>query len=187
MTENEKVLNPEETVQEAHEEVKADDAHHFKKKDHGRKELEEKIALLEEDNKKLKNDYYKAFADTENLRKRLQVDFEVSKKYRAQSFAFDILPVIDNLERALSQSASEADSALVKGIEMTYRQLIDALKKEGVEEIIAEDQPFDPNFHQALMSEKIDGVEANQVVQVLQKGYKIKDRILRASLVKISE
>jgi len=95
--------------------------------------------------------------------------------------------VIDNLERALSQSASEADSALVKGIEMTYRQLIDALKKEGVEEIIAEDQPFDPNFHQALMSEKIDGVEANQVVQVLQKGYKIKDRILRASLVKISE
>lgn len=147
-----------------------------------------KIAELEGEVIKLKNEYFKAYADAENMKKRLQNDFDQRMKYRIQSFALDILPVIDNLERAIGNSSEEASNdSVLKGIEMIYMQLIEALKKEGVEEINALHQPFDPNFHHALMMEAVDGVEANQVVEVLQKGYKLKDRILRASLVKVSE
>ena len=152
-------------------------------------ELTEKnlrIAELEGEVAKLKNDFYKAYADAENMKKRLQNDFETRMKYRIQSFALDILPVIDNLERALNSETVEGDS-LRKGIEMTYAQLMEALRKEGVEVIDALNQPFDPNLHHALMMEEREGVEKNIVVEILQKGYKLKDRILRASLVKVSE
>jgi molecular chaperone GrpE len=145
-----------------------------------------RIAELEGEVVKLKNDFYKAYADAENMKKRLQNDFDTRMKYRIQSFALDILPVIDNLERALSSDANEGES-LRKGIEMTYAQLIEALRKEGVEVIDALGQPFDHNLHHALLLEAKDGVEKNIVIEVLQKGYKLKDRILRASLVKVSE
>ena len=150
------------------------------------KKLEAKIEELEELNKKLQNDFYKAYADAENIKRRNQQDLETAKKYRIQSFASDILPVIDNFERALS-TLEDAESAVAKGVLMTYNQLIESLKKEGVEEILAEGQVFDPNFHQPLMMEHVEGVESNQVLQVLQKGYKLKDRLLRPSLVKVSE
>jgi len=147
-----------------------------------------RIAELEGEVVKLKNEYFKAYADAENMKKRLQNDFDSRMKYRIQSFALDILPVIDNLERALGNTQQQdSNDSVLKGIEMIYMQLIEALKKEGVEEINALNQPFDPNFHHALMMETIEGVDANLVVEVLQKGYKLKDRILRASLVKVSE
>lgn len=150
------------------------------------KKLEEKIHELEELNKKLQNDFYKAYADAENIKRRNQQDLEVAKKYRIQSFASDILPVIDNLERALD-TIEDKESSVAKGVLMTYNQLIESLKKEGVEEIPAEGLDFDPNFHQPLMMEKVEGLESNKVIQVLQKGYKLKDRLLRPSLVKVSE
>ena len=139
-------------------------------------ELKTRISELEGENQKLKNEYMKAYADTENTRRRLQQEFEQSKKYRIQSFALDILPVLDNLERALAQPATPETESYRKGIEMIYQQLVHALTKE-----------FDPNFHQALMTEKVEGVEPNQVTEVLQKGYVLKDRILRAAMVKVSE
>ncbi len=148
--------------------------------------LKEKIEELETSNLKLKNDYLKAYADTENMKKRLQSEFEMNKKYRIQSFALDILPVLDNLERALA-APSEEENSYRKGVEMIYAQLVHALNKEGVEEVEAEGKEFDANFHQAIMSEAVDGVESNQVLQVFQKGYKLKDRLLRAAMVKVSE
>ncbi len=150
-------------------------------------ELKTRISELEGENQKLKNEYMKAYADTENTRRRLQQEFEQSKKYRIQSFALDILPVLDNLERALAQPATPETESYRKGIEMIYQQLVHALTKEGVAEIEAEGKEFDPNFHQALMTEKVEGVEPNQVTEVLQKGYVLKDRILRAAMVKVSE
>ena len=135
---------------------------------------------------KLKNDYAMAYADTANTKKRLEKEFDSAKKYRIQTFALDILPVLDNLERAMNQSEKDS-TGFKKGIDMIYQQLIYALEKEGVQEIEAIDKPFDSNYHQAIMSIKDDGVEPNIVVEVLQKGYKIKDRILRASMVKVSE
>lgn len=150
--------------------------------------------LLIEENEKLKaevaslrNSYARAYADTENMKKRLQAEADNIRKYRAQGFALEILPVIDNLERALKQDVPEEAKAIQKGVEMTFNQLVEALKKEGVVEIDCLNKQFDPNFHQAIMTEKKDGVEPGIVIEVFQKGYKLKDRILRASMVKVSE
>ena len=157
--------------------------------------LEERIASLEKENEQLKNDkeqlkndYARAYADTENTRKRLNAEAEMNKKYRASSFAKEILPVIDNLERAI---ATEVESEEAKnyrtGMEMVYRQLMTALKNEGVEEVEMLNKPYDANFAQAIMNRKVEGVESGVVVEVLQKGYKLKDRILRAAMVVVSE
>ena len=136
---------------------------------------------------RLKNAYAKAYADTENVKKRLEAEAATNKKYRIQSFAKEVLPAIDNLERALSACTDESDAGLKKGIEMVYDQLIKSLKDEGVEEIDCLNKDFDPNFMQSIMVEKKEGVKSNVVIEVLQKGYMLKDRVLRAAMVKISE
>ena len=149
---------------------------------------EEKIAELETQVAKLKNAYAMAYADTENTRKRLTKEYENNMKYHIQSFALEILPVIDNCERALALKTEDSnDENYRKGFEMVLKQLTAALKKEGVEEIEALDQKYDPNWMQAMMTESIEGVEPGKVVAVLQKGYKLKDRLLRAAMVKVSE
>ncbi len=99
----------------------------------------------------------------------------------------EVLPVIDNLERALKQEVKEEDKSFYDGVKMIYDQLWKALKDEGITEIEAQDKPFDANVHQALLSEKKEGVEPGMVIEVLQKGYMLKDRILRPSFVKVSE
>lgn len=147
--------------------------------------LQEEIKKKDEEIAKLKNAYAMAYADTENTRKRLTSDYENKMKYHMQDFAREVLPVLDNCERALAQATQ--DEAYRKGVEMIYNQLKASLEKEGVKEIEALDQPFDGNYHQALMSEKKDGVESGIVIEVLQKGYTLKDRLLRAAMVKISE
>jgi len=161
----------------------------FKKKDdkdHKKiKELEDEITRLNEQVIALRNEYYKAFADADNTKKRLQQDFTTKSKYMMQNFATEMLSVIDNLERALANADQE--SAIYTGVNMVYQQLINALHKEGVEEIEALGLEFNPNYHHAIMSETKEGVKPNMVIEVLQKGYKLRDRILRASLVKVSE
>ncbi|MCI8271413.1 MAG: nucleotide exchange factor GrpE [Erysipelotrichaceae bacterium] len=151
-------------------------------------ELEEEIIRLKEELATSKNAYFKAYADTENLKKRLHAEAENTRKYRIQSFASEILPVLDNLERALeAHPDDEVIAGYVKGFEMIYQQLIAVLEKEGVKEIDALDKPFDANYQQALMQEKKENVEPGIVIEVLQKGYMLKDRVLRAALVKVSE
>lgn len=150
--------------------------------------LEAEIASLKEELATSKNAYFKAYADAENMKKRLQAEADMTRKYRIQSFASEVLPVLDSLERALAvKSEDPAIVNYVKGFEMIYNQLVSILEKEGVKEIEAENKPFDPNFHQALMQEAVEGVESGMVIQVLQKGYMLKDRVLRATLVKVSE
>lgn len=96
--------------------------------------------------------------------------------------------MLDNLERALAVKSDDANVVnYAKGFEMIYQQLIAILKQEGVEEIEALNQPFDANYHNALMQEAKEGVESGMVIEVLQKGYMLKDRVLRAALVKVSE
>ena len=148
---------------------------------------EPETELLKKEIDRLKNDYARAYADTENLKKRLMAEAEQTRKYRIQSFAKEILPVIDNLERALKTEVAESDEGFKKGVEMTYHQLIAALKNEGVEEIDCLNKPFDANLAQAIMQEKKEDVETGTVIEILQKGYILKDRILRPAMVKVSE
>lgn len=150
-------------------------------------ERDEKIKSLEAQVADLKNKYAMAYADSENTRKRLNAEAEQIKKYRIQSFALEILPVLDNLERALAQDGNKQDNGFYTGVKMIYEQLVSALVKEGVTEVICLNEKFDPNFEHAIMVEKKEGVEPGMVIEVLQKGYKLKDRVLRAAMVKVSE
>ena len=172
----------EETVEEE-ETVEAEDPETEQKDELA--EAQQKIEELEAMVASLKNDYARAYADTQNIKKRLQAEYDNAKKYRIQAFALAILPVIDNCERALATPTE--DDNYRKGVEMIYNQLVNALKKEGVEEVECLNQPFDANFQQAIMAEPAEGIEPGIVTQVFQKGYKLKDRILRAAMVKISE
>lgn len=148
---------------------------------------DDEISKLKAENEKLKNSYAMAYADTENIRKRLNAEAETLRKYRIQSFALDILPIIDNLERAIANEAEGVSESYRSGIKMIYDQLIASLNKEGVAEVEALNKEFDPAFMQSIMAEKIEGVEKGIVVEVYQKGYKLKDRILRAAMVKVAE
>lgn len=137
---------------------------------------------------KAKNDVARAYADTENMKKRLQKEADTAKKYRFQQAGLEILPVLDSMELALKvESEDEALLNYVKGFEMIHKQLVTVLENEGVKPIEALDQPFDHNTMQALMQEAKEGVESGIVIEVLQKGYMLKDRILRPALVKVSE
>ena len=137
---------------------------------------------------KAKNDVARAYADTENMKKRLQKEADTAKKYRFQQAGLEILPILDSMEWALKvESEDEAIKNYVKGFEMIYKQLVGVLENEGVKPIEALNKPFDHNTMQALMQEAKEGVEPGIVIEVLQKGYMLKDRILRPALVKVSE
>lgn len=134
------------------------------------------------------NKYLRLLADYDNFKRRAQIDKELANKFRSQSLLADILPVLDNFERALSlQTTSEESASLLKGVEMVQKSLIEAVSREGLEEIKAVGEPFDPNFHQAVMQEKDDSTEPGTVLQELQKGYVLKGRVLRPAMVKVNE
>lgn len=175
----------EKAVPEKEQEAEPEKKSIFSKKNKEIEALKAENAKLTEQVGVLKNEYAKAYADTENTRKRLTKEYEQLSKYSIQKFALSVLPVLDDCERALAHET--ADDVYRKGVEMIYNKLKAALEAEGVTEIEAENVPFDGNWHQALMCEHVDGVEPGMVVEVLQKGYKLKDRILRAAMVKVSE
>lgn len=149
--------------------------------------LNAEIEDLQKQLQESKTSLLRAYADTDNTRKRLQKDAETIRKYRFQDAAKEILPILDNLDLALANKPENEEVAnFVKGFEMIRTQLANVMKSEGVEEIEALDKPFDANWMQALMTEAKEGVEPGMVIEVLQKGYKLKDRMLRPALVKVS-
>ncbi|SIS36793.1 nucleotide exchange factor GrpE [Salimicrobium flavidum] len=127
-------------------------------------------------------------ADFENFRRRTQKEKETDRKYRSQSLTEELIPVLDNFERALqTEVKEEANQGFVEGIKMVYNQLWSALEKEGVEEISAKGEPFDPHVHQAMMQVEEEGYESNTVIEVLQTGYKLNDRVVRPAMVKVNQ
>lgn len=132
--------------------------------------------------------YLRLYAEFENYKKRTRAELDTERTYRAQSVLRDILPAIDNIERALAQKGeSEEFKSLHKGVEMVYESLLSSLKDNGLEVIEALDQPFDPNLHQAVMQEHDENKDSGIVLDELQKGYKLKERVLRPSMVKVNE
>lgn len=151
-------------------------------------EQPDELALLKEKLAQEEERYIRLRADFDNLKRRNQIDRVAQEKYRAQNLLTDLLPVLDNFERALQVEATTEDAKSMKqGIEMVYRSLIEATKKEGLEPVATENAQFDPNIHHAVMQEKDDSKESGIVLQELQKGYMLKDRVLRPAMVKVNE
>lgn len=150
--------------------------------------LQAEIAQLKEQLEEKTSRNLRLQADMENLRRRTKLDLQMREKYRAQSLITDLLPVIDNFDRALqTDSTNEEVKSLLTGVEMVYNSLLEALKTEGAEPIEAVGQPFDPNFHEAVMQVEEEGYESNVVVEEFQKGYLLKDRVIRPSMVKVNK
>ncbi|WP_100406740.1 nucleotide exchange factor GrpE [Bacillus solitudinis] len=174
----EEVLNADEVLEDSEEQADAD--HEGTTEQAEQNPLEVEVAEL---NTRL----LRVQADYDNFRRRSREEKEAAAKYRAQSFIEGLLPVIDNFERALVvQPEQEETKTLLQGMEMVYRQLQDMLKSEGVEVIATVGEDFNPHLHQAVMQVEEEGFESNQVVEELQKGYKLKDRVLRPSMVKVN-
>ena len=129
-----------------------------------------------------------AQADLENYRKRVRRERDDELKFANAPLLTDLLPVVDNLQRALqSAEGSEQAGGIIDGIKLVEKQLLEAMKKRGCEPIAAEGQPFDPNFHEAILQQPSADVEPNTVLHVAQSGYKLFDRCIRASQVIVSK
>ena len=148
---------------------------------------EDELLSMKEQVEASENKYLKLYAEFENFKRRNRQEAELNSKYKDQKFAENLLPVIDNLERALAiEGTDESFIALNKGVEMVYKNLVETLEKHDIKAIDALDQSFDPNFHQAVMTEASDK-ESDIVIEEFQKGYILKDRVIRPTMVKVSE
>ena len=139
--------------------------------------------LQEEENKR-----FRLLADYENFKRRASLDKEALQKYRAQNIVTNLIPVLDNFTRALTVDAkTEEAQTMMTGLEMIYRTFVQALEDEGLVEIQALDQEFDPNFHQAIMTGSDEDKPTGIVLEQMQAGYMLKDRVLRPAMVKVNE
>lgn len=152
--------------------------------------LEEKLAEKTAQYEDIFGQFQRLQADFANYKKRVEKEKSEIFLYANEKIALDLLNIIDNLERAI-QSQDETlnpdeDNCLLDGINLVYKQLIDTLSKHGIKETEALGKPFDMNYHHAVMQEETQG-EPGYVIEVFQKGYKINDKILRPSMVKVSK
>lgn len=150
--------------------------------------LKEEIETLKAQLEEQENRYLRLQADFDNIKKRHIAEREAIQKYRSQNLAQDLLPALDGFEKALASASETPETkALLTGMEMVYKQILQALKNEGIEPIEAVGEQFDPNYHQAVMQDSDDSAESNSVTAELQKGYKLKDRVIRPSMVKVNQ
>ena len=152
-----------------------------KKKKSAHAEEIEKLTLERDE---YKDRMLRVTADFDNFRKRNADSTQKARRDGANDVLVSMLDVLDNLERAHTQVVDESDK---KGVELILRQMKDVLKSNGVEEIEAEGKPFNPDFHNAVMQEEVDGVEEGQVLAVFQKGYTCYGKVIRYSMVKVSK
>ncbi|MDR3364186.1 MAG: nucleotide exchange factor GrpE [Clostridiales Family XIII bacterium] len=135
--------------------------------------------------------YLRLAADFQNYKKRTEKERFERYSDGKKDFAADILPILDNFDRALAQNAAQAadehDRAVIEGMEMVLKQFIDVLAKNGVAEIEALGADFDPNAHHAVMMEPSDEYESQKVSAVLQKGYRIGEKVIRPAMVKVAQ
>lgn len=146
-------------------------------------ELQEIIAERDE----LKDRLLRLQAEFDNYKKRTQKEKLAEREYKSMDLANEIIPVLDNFERALQVEATEANKSLIEGITMVYDQLVSALEKEEIKSMDVLNETFDPNLHHAVMQTEEEGVEENIITEELQKGYLIKDKVIRPAMVKVNK
>jgi molecular chaperone GrpE len=135
----------------------------------------------------MNNKYLRLYAEFENYKKRVNKDKEEIIKYGNENILYELLPVIDNLEMALKHGSNDVSSGLIQGVEITRKELKKTLERFGLTEIEAYGQPFDPLFHHAMSQVENDDVDDNVVVEEFRKGYLLKEKVLRPSLVAVSK
>ena len=156
----------------------------LKKKEN--KQIEELTAKIKE----LEDRELRAKAELINYRRRKEEEMSRMLKYSNEDLVKEILPIVDNFERAIGYDDTNLNDELSKfleGFKMIYCHLVNALEAYEVKAIDGYNKPFDPTYHQAVMTEKVEGVEPGMVVEVLQKGYLLKDKVIRPAMVKVSE
>ncbi len=182
---DENLQKEEEIVEEKEQEVVTDEA-----------EAEEKVETVTVDNEfeslqtelaELKDKYARVHADFDNIKKRLEREKYTAVEYANEKFAKDMIPVMDALDGAMKSVETDGDKAelfdkLKEGIELTHKQFLTQLDKHGVT-MVAHDEPFDPNIHNAVQTVDSEEVESGQIVQTFQTGYKYKNRPLREAMV----
>ncbi len=167
---NEEIELNEEVTEETQEEVNEE-----------AQEVDERDLKIEE----LTDSLQRLQAEYANYRRRTQQEKETIGVFANEKILNELIPVVDSMERAL-EACTDKEDTMYKGIDLVYKQLTATFEKFGLQEIEAENADFDPNLHLAVMQEAVDGVEANKVVMVLQKGYKLNTKVLRPSMVKVS-
>ncbi len=156
------------------------------KKDKNKKRIEE----LEQQVKELEDKSLRDKAELINYRKRKDEEMSRILKYSNEDIVKQLLPVVDNFERAIKMDDQNLDdqvSKFLEGFKMIYCNLTNILENAEVKAIDGANKPFDPAYHEAVLTEKVEGVEPGQVLEVLQKGYLLKDRVIRPAMVKVSE
>jgi molecular chaperone GrpE len=150
--------------------------------------LNNKIKLLEQELEEKENRILRVQADYDNYRKRTKNEIDLIRKYQSESLAKELLSALDNFERALQTDVSSEDGkALLQGVEMVYRNILEVFNNEGIEPIEAVGNEFNPHEHHAVMQGQDDQYDSNIVIEELQKGYKLKDRVIRPAMVKVNQ
>jgi molecular chaperone GrpE len=151
--------------------------------------LEEVVFQLQEELVGAQDAALRAQADAQNVQRRSEQDVEKARKFALDRFAAELLPVVDNLERALEAASGddEAIKPIAEGVELTLKSFQDVLAKFNIEVVDPEGEPFDPNLHQAMSMIENPDVEPNSVIAVMQKGYTLNGRLVRPAMVMVSK
>jgi len=149
------------------------------------KKPKDELEKLKADYEKLKNDYLRLLADFDNYRKRMTKEIEDSKEAAKRAIIKEFLVILDNLEKAIEMAYQHKD-AIIEGIELSIKSFKDMLKKHGIEEINPKEERFDPHLHDALMTKTSEELPKNMVIQTVEKGYKLKDKLIRPAKVIVS-
>lgn len=179
------VQQAEEQVEEQHEH-----AHEVLSEEQERiNELELAVATAQSTVSDQKDSVIRAKAEVDNVRRRAAQDVEKARKFALEKFAGEMLITVDNLERALQSIDKEDESkkSVIEGIELTLQGLTASLDKFGVKAIDPQDQPFNPEFHQAMSMQEVPDVAPNTVIAVMQKGYELNGRLIRPAMVMVSK
>ncbi len=181
---------PEEIITEQHDEVEAVEPEASAEQVDPR---DEKITNLEaqlvEAQNRERDGVLRIKAEMENLRRRTELDVEKAHKFALEKFVNELLPVIDSLDRALevADKANPDNAAMIEGIELTLKSMLDVVRKFGVEVIADTNVPLDPNVHQAIAMVESEEIEAGKVLGVMQKGYTLNGRTIRAAMVTVAK
>ncbi len=155
--------------------------------DHMLEMLKEEIERIKKERDDAADRLLRVQAEFENYKKRTQRERIAERTYKSQDLVNELLPALDNFERALAVEATEETKSILEGITMVYNQVKDALKSENVEVIETVGKEFDPNLHHAVMQVEDPEQASNMIVEELQKGYVLKERVIRPAMVKVNK